>query len=48
MVPNLFAIDNERLVDVLFSMVVLSFFIERALALVFDSRGSPTSFRGGD
>jgi len=36
--PNLFAIDNERLMEVLFSIVVLSFFIERALALVFESR----------
>lgn len=36
--PNLFAIDAERLFEVLVAIVVLSFFIERALALVFESR----------
>lgn len=36
--PNLFAIDNERLFEVLVAIVVLSFFIERALAVVFESR----------
>lgn len=36
--PNLFAIDNERLFEVLVAIVVLSFFLERALALVFESQ----------
>ena len=36
--PNLFAIDGERLFQVLMAIVVLSFFLERALALVFESR----------
>ena len=36
--PNLFAIDGERLFEVLVAIVVSSFFIERALALVFESR----------
>ncbi len=36
--PNLFAIDNERLFEVLVAIVVMSFFIERALALVFESK----------
>ncbi|MFI5217954.1 MAG: hypothetical protein ACHQNT_00600 [Bacteroidia bacterium] len=36
--PNLFHIDGERLVEVLFTIVVLSFFVERALSLIFGSR----------
>lgn len=36
--PNLFRIDWERLTEVLVTIVVLSFFLERALALVFESR----------
>ena len=36
--PNLFAIDGERLAEVLLAIIVLSFFIERALALVFEHR----------
>jgi hypothetical protein len=38
MSPNLFALDGERLLDVLFAVVVLSFFVERALAIVFENR----------
>ena len=36
--PNLFFIDYERLLEVLITIVILSFFIERALALLFESR----------
>ncbi len=36
--PNLFRIDWERLTEVLVTIVVLSFFLERALALLFESR----------
>ena len=36
--PNLFAVDMERLFEVLVAIIVLSFFIERALALVFENR----------
>jgi hypothetical protein len=36
--PNLFHVDGERLVEVLFTIIVLSFFVERALSLLFESR----------
>lgn len=36
--PNLFYVDGERLVEVLLLIVILSFFVERALAIVFESR----------
>lgn len=36
--PNLFHVDLERLFEVLMAVVVLSFFIERALSLVFGHR----------
>lgn len=36
--PNLFAIDGERLAEVLIAIIVLAFFIERALALAFEHR----------
>lgn len=36
--PNLFNIDMERLFQVLVAIIVLSFFIERALAIVFENR----------
>jgi hypothetical protein len=36
--PNLFAVDGERLMEVLFMIVVLSFFVERALSIFFESR----------
>ena len=35
--PNLFAIDSQRLLEVLFTIVVMSFFIERALALLYEN-----------
>ena len=35
--PNLFAIDGERLFEVLMAIVVLSFLVERALAVFFES-----------
>ena len=36
--PNLFRIDMERLFEVLLAIIVLAFFVERALALVFEHR----------
>jgi hypothetical protein len=33
--PNLFHLDEGRLFEVLFAIVVLAFFVERALSLVF-------------
>jgi hypothetical protein len=36
--PNLFHVDGERLYEALLAIVVLSFFVERALALVFEHR----------
>jgi hypothetical protein len=36
--PNLFHLDYERLIEVLVTIVIFSFFIERALALGFESR----------
>lgn len=36
--PNLFHVDGERLIEVLFTIIILSFFVERALSLLFESR----------
>jgi hypothetical protein len=36
--PNLFHVDFERLFEVLMTIVVLSFFIERALSVLFGHR----------
>ena len=36
--PNLFFIDWERLFEVLVAIVVVSFLLERALALLFETR----------
>ena len=36
--PNLFYIDMGRLFEVLVAIIVLSFFLERALAVVFEHR----------
>ena len=36
--PNLFHIDMGRLFEVLVAIIVLSFFLERALAIVFEHR----------
>lgn len=36
--PNLFNVDGERLMQVLFMIVVLSFIVERALSILFESR----------
>jgi hypothetical protein len=36
--PNLFHLDAERLIEVLFTLIVLAFFVERALSLLFESR----------
>lgn len=38
MEPNAFSIDPERLLNVLFAIVVLSFLVERALAILFENR----------
>ena len=35
--PNLFHLDGERLFEVLVAIVVLSFLLERALALLFET-----------
>jgi len=49
--PNLFHIDLERLFEVLIAIVVLAFFVERALSLVFGHRAyvalEERGFRGG-
>jgi hypothetical protein len=44
--PNLFAIDGERLLEVLFAIVVLSFLLERALAILFENRWYVKRFGG--
>jgi hypothetical protein len=36
--PNLFYLDWERLGEVLVAIIVFSFFLERALSLLFESR----------
>ena len=36
--PNLFSINWEKLIEVMVMIVVLSFFIERALSPIFESR----------
>ena len=36
--PNLFYLDFERLFEVLITIVIFSFFIERALAVIFETR----------
>jgi hypothetical protein len=36
--PNLFNVDGDRLMQVLFMIIVLSFVVERALSLLFESR----------
>lgn len=36
--PNLFAVDWEQLAEGLAAIVALAFFVERALALVFENR----------
>ena len=36
--PNLFFLDIEKLFEVLLMIVVFSFFIERALSVIFESR----------
>ena len=36
--PNLFYLDWERLSEVLIAVVVFSFFLERALSILFESR----------
>ncbi len=44
--PNLFRVDLERLFEVLLAITVLAFFIERALALVFEHRLYVTRVQG--
>ena len=35
--PNLFRIDYERLMEVLITIIIFSFFVERALSVLFES-----------
>lgn len=44
--PNLFAIDWERALEVLGAIVLMSFFVERALALLFENRWFVDRFTG--
>src|SRR5688572_31117554 len=44
--PNLFHLDYERLGDVLIAITVLAFFLERALAILFEHRSFATRFGG--
>ena len=44
--PNLFHLDWERVGEVLAAIVVLSFFLERALAILFESRFFIKRFEG--
>jgi len=44
--PNLFHLDWERLIEVLMAIVVLAFFVERALSLLFESRYFINRFQG--
>jgi hypothetical protein len=44
--PNLFNVDGNRLLEVLFMIVVLSFFIERALSIPFGWRPFVSRFEG--
>lgn len=44
--PNLFHVDWERLLEVLIAIIVLSFFLERALALIFESRAYVNKLQG--
>ena len=43
--PNLFHLDWDRTIEVLATIVVLSFFVERALALVFEHKWFVAKFR---
>lgn len=43
--PNLFQLDWERTIEVLATIVVLSFFVERALALLFEHKWFVAKFR---
>jgi hypothetical protein len=44
--PNLFHVDWDRLFEVLIAIIVLSFFVERALALLFENRHFVARFDG--
>jgi hypothetical protein len=46
--PNLFHLDWERTFEVLVGIVILSFLIERALALIFESRWFIDTFEKGE
>lgn len=43
--PNLFHLDWDRTIEVLAAIVVLSFFVERALALLFEHKWFIARFR---
>ncbi len=36
--PSLFRVEGDRLVEVLFTIAALSFLVERALSILFESR----------
>lgn len=44
--PNLFHVDWDRLFEVLIAIIVLSFFLERGLALLFENRAFVNKFQG--
>lgn len=44
--PNLFALDVQRLGEVLLAVIVLSFFVERSLSLLFEHRVYVQRFKG--
>ncbi|MCX6233376.1 MAG: hypothetical protein NT175_01430 [Bacteroidetes bacterium] len=46
--PNLYHLDYEKLFEVLLTIVFLSIFIERALALLFESRAFIEKTESGD
>ena len=44
--PNLFHLDWDRLAEVMAAIVVLAFILERALALVFETKAFKTALGG--
>ena len=44
--PNLFNVDGERLLQVMFTIVLLSFIVERALSILFESNFFISRFKG--
>lgn len=46
--PTLFRLDYERAFEVLTTIVILSFFVERALSVVFESRWFITMYEANE